>query len=154
MSARRGLLPGLLICAALAAACSPRLPAGVDRHALDTAVNDAIGDPNTCVLLARADGEILYRFGSHMTCGRRLPSCEGGQEARTAGDLLKAVAAKPTAKTSSCPTVPDGSRSVGWAAGPTARHDLVFVAVMEGSTAPPGMVIADKLSGAFAKAGL
>lgn len=154
MIALRSLALGLLTCAALTmAACSPKLPAGVDRHALDLAVNDAIGDPNTCVLLARPDGVILYRFGSHMTCGRRLPSCEG-EGARTAGDLLKAVAAKPTAKTASCPTVPDGSRSVGWASGPTARHELVFVGVMEGTTAPPGMVIADKLSGAFAEAGL
>jgi hypothetical protein len=150
---RRGTALGLLLGAALAAACSPQLPKGVDRAVLDTAVNDAIGDPNTCVLIGRPDGTIVYRFGSHMTCGRRLPSCEGAA-VRTAGDLLKEVAPRRAAKATSCPTTPDGSRSVGWAWGPTPRHDLMFVAVMEGQTAPPGMVIADKLSDAFAEAGL
>jgi hypothetical protein len=151
--ARRGLALGLLVCAAFVAACSPKLPAGVDKRQLDLTVNDAIGDPNTCVLIGRPDGTVVYRFGSHMTCGRRLPACEGAA-ARTAGDALAEIAAERTAKTTSCPTTPDGSRSVGWAWGKTARHDLVFVAVMEGQTAPPGMVIADKLSDAFAKAGL
>ena len=74
MIAKRAFALGLLACAALAA-CSPKLPAGVDKHRLDLAVNDAIGDPNTCVLIGRPDGELVYRFGSHMTCGRRLPSC-------------------------------------------------------------------------------
>ena len=43
---------------------------------------------------------------------------------------------------------------MAWAAGPVEGHDLVYAAVMEGDLVPPGIVIADKLDDAFAKAGL
>jgi hypothetical protein len=127
-------------------ACGPRLPAGVDADKLQEAVSDAVGDPNTCVLLGRqGSGEVVWRYNTHTTCARSLPSCEGAAS-RTVGDLLKAEAADGRARMLSC-------ASVGWAAG-AAGHGLVYAAVMEGSRAMPGRVMADKLDGALKDAGL
>lgn len=150
MSVRIAVLAGL---AAVLAACSPGAPKGVDKAKLDDAVAAAVGDPSTCVLIAEVGGGQVYRYGTHQTCGRALPACDGTQT-RTAGDLLDAVAARPAAVAASCPTAADGSRSVGWAAGPIPGRDLVYSAVMEGQTAPPGIVMADKLARAFAGVGL
>ena len=55
----------------------------------------------------------------------------------------------------SCPSLPDGSRTVAWNAGPVeGKSGLVYAAVMEGEKTPPGIVIADKLKAVFAKAGI
>ena len=55
----------------------------------------------------------------------------------------------------SCRSNEDGSRGVGWAAGPVAgRPDLAYAAVMEGKSTPPGLIMADKLDAAFKSAGL
>ena len=56
------------------AACSPSGPPGVDRDQLDEAVSRAVGDPNTCVLIARAgSGKLLYRYNTPTVCARELP---------------------------------------------------------------------------------
>ncbi len=146
----------LALLAALAlAACSPQAPKGISKDALDTAVNGAVGDPNTCVLIGKASsGQVVYQFGTHVTCGKAWPTCEGAKR-RTVDDLLKSTAHGATATQSSCGSNVEGSRWVGWAAGPVeGRPDLVYAASMEGTATPPGVVIADKLKAALKAAGL
>ena len=144
----------VLLAAAALAACQPSAPDGVDQAVLDRAIGNRIGDPSTCVLLARPDtGEVVYRYGTAVVCGRAYPGCRG-EGVRTTEDLLKAFIAAPESVAISCPTAADGSRSVGWAAGPVAGRPLVFAAVMEGQRALPGMVMTDRLAGAFSEAGM
>ena len=143
---------GLLLAALLVSACTPNAPKGVDKAVLDQAVGKAIGDPGTCVLIAEG-GKRVYRFGSNLVCGRKLPACGGGL-AQTPGDLLEAALVRKTPMTASCPSNRDGSRLVAWASGPIDGHDMVYAAVMEGDQVPPGVVIADKLDAAFKAAGL
>jgi hypothetical protein len=142
-----------LALAALLAACSPGAPEGVDKSVLDAAVSRAVGDPGTCVLLGeRGSGELVYRYNSHMVCGRSLASCAG--PAQTVGDLLKAVAADGRARAISCDSPADPSRSVGWAAGSVAGTNLVYAAVMEGDRTFPGRIMAERLDTAFRDAGV
>jgi hypothetical protein len=148
----RGLAVALTVSAALLGACAPKAPAGVDKNVLDEAISQAIGDPGTCVLIAHK-GEVIYQYGTHMVCGRVLPTCEG-EGTRTLGDLLKAAPASGDPKTASCRSNPEKTRIVAWAAGPVAGRDYVYAAVMEGDLTPPGIVIADKLKTAFRRAGL
>lgn len=150
---------GLAAAAVLIAlsACAPKGPEGVDTAVLDEAIGRAIGDPSTCVLLAsKGAGEIVWRYGTHMTCARTLPSCEG--EGTQTIDMLKDAALKGEARAISCPSLPDGSTSVAWAAGPVVsggkNDDLVYAAVMEGERTLPGREIAYRLERAFKKAGL
>ena len=149
----RGVLAAVGLSAALLSACSPSAPPGVDKAALDEAISEAIGDPGTCVLIAGQDGKLLYQYGTHMVCGRKLPACDS-PGARTLEQLLKAAPTSGMAQTASCPSNAEGSRLVAWAAGPVAGKEMVFAAVMEGDLVPPGLVVADKLKGAFARAGL
>lgn len=143
---------GLLACGLLAA-CSPDAPPGVDKAVLDAAISRAIGDPNTCVLIAERGGRTLYRYNTATVCARTFPDCEGpGQMA--VGDLLDAVARDGQSRLLSCPTTPDRSRGVGWAAGPIAGTNTVYAAVMEGDRAFPGRMMADRLEGAFRRAGV
>lgn len=151
---RRGLaFPALL--ALTLAACAPRPPEGFDADALDSAIERAIGGPGACVLVGRrGETRAFHRYGSNVTCGRVLPSCVGAGEEKVA-DLLKATAAGGPVVQRSCPTAPDNSRSVGWAAGPApGKPDVVYAAYMEGERALPGMVIADRLRAALEKSGL
>jgi len=135
------------------AACAPKAPEGIDKNALDVAVNDAIGDPGTCVLIAEISGATVYRYGSNMTCARVLNDCLGGQ--REVAALLKSAVGGAAPVNASCPSKPDGSRTVAWNAGPVeGKSSLVYAAVMEGEKTPPGIVIADKLKAAFAKVGI
>lgn len=146
----------LVVLAALAlAACGPRAPKGVSHDALETAINGAIGDPNTCVLIGEArSGRVVYQFGSHVTCGKAWPSC-GPTAPRKTGDLLVATTRGGGPLQASCPSNADGSRGVGWAAGPIDGHpDLAYAVAMEGKSTPPGVIIADKLKRAFKSAGL
>jgi hypothetical protein len=153
MALRRAAL-SLVAAAALCAACAPAAPDGVDTSVLDREIGQRIGDPSTCVLVAeRASGKVVYRYGSNTVCARSYPACQD-QPARTADDLLASLGSTAAAVTTSCPTATDGSRSVGWAAGPVPGRDLVFAAVMEGPRALPGMIMADRLAGAFAAAGM
>lgn len=152
MSRRRALvvLSALALCA-----CGPQAPKGISHDALETAINGAIGDPNSCVLIGRADSSrVVYQFGSHVTCGKEWPSCGVGA-ARTTDELLKVVAKNRQAVQVSCASNADGSRGVGWAAGPVDGHpELAYAAAMEGKSTPPGVIIADKLKAAFKAAGL
>ncbi|MET0294752.1 MAG: hypothetical protein ABW042_07000 [Phenylobacterium sp.] len=148
----RAALPALLPTLILLAACGSDLPAGVDEARLTDEIGRAIGDPSTCVLIADAAGRVVYRFGSHTTCGRKLPGCEG-DALRTVDALVKRQAqpGRP-AVTASCRALEPG-RGVAWAAGPVAGRTLTFAAVMDGPKIPPGLVIRDKLAGAFRRAG-
>ncbi len=144
-----------LLAALAVAGCSPGAPKGVSKDVLDDAVTAQIGDPNTCVLIGKAgSGAVVYQFGSHVTCGKAWPSCDSGG-ARTTDNLLKAAAQGAPPVQASCRSQADGSRGVGWSAGPVSGHaDLVYAAAMEGANTPPGVVIADKLRQAFERAGL
>lgn len=136
------------------AGCSPAVLKGVDISALDAAINATVGDPGTCVLIGETgSGEVVHRFGSNVTCGRALSACNGAT--RTLEDLLNITAKSRQPVNISCPSSPDGGRTVAWAAGPIETHDeLVYAAAMEGPNTPPGVVIADKLTNAFEKVGL
>jgi len=153
----RGLLAALSLALVLGA-CSPGLK-GVDESALQDAVSHAIGDPSTCVLLVDAGGHTLWRYGTHMTCARDLPTCGRPGDTQTIEDVARR-AVKGEELTISCPSSPDGLRSVGWASGkvqssPKAKHPpLYFAALMEGERALPGREITARLADAFSDAGL
>jgi hypothetical protein len=133
-------------------ACSPTAPPGVDRQVLDEAVSRAVGDANTCVLIADAkSGRLQYRYNTLTTCARELPACDR-PELTKVDDLLDRAPKGPV--TLSCDTLADGSRGVGWAAGPIEGTGLVYAAVMEGERAFPGLMMADRLAGAFRRAGV
>jgi hypothetical protein len=147
--AEAAALAALALCA-----CQPGAPPGVDKDRLDEAVSRAVGDPNTCVLIAPSGtSKVAFRYNSRITCARPLPACSGpGQQ--TVGDLLKAVARDGAPRTASCPSSPDGSRGVAWAAGPVAGRGLIYAAVMEGERAFPGRMVSERLARAFKDAGL
>jgi hypothetical protein len=152
--ARSAALPAALACAALAlAACGPKLPKGVNADRLNETVSDAIGDPNTCVLIGKSgSGAVVWRYNSHTTCARSLPACDA-PGARTVEALLKATAADGRPRMLSCNSTADASRGVGWASAPIAGRGLVYAAVMEGPRALPGRIMAEKMDGALKDAG-
>jgi hypothetical protein len=152
---RPALAAAILSLAALAAGCAPPLPRGVDPLALEAALDDAVGDPNTCVLVGQArTGRLVWRYGSHGTCGKVWPACNG-VEARTVEGLLRTAGREGAEIRASCPSNADRSRSVAWAAGPVpGQPDLVFTAVMEGAKTPPGVVVGDKVRSALQRGGL
>ncbi|MET0338654.1 MAG: hypothetical protein ABW063_12940 [Caulobacter sp.] len=133
-------------------ACAPKPPAGIDAELLAQEIGNAVGSDSTCVLFARAGGSgaVVHRYGTHLTCGRTLPSCDGSSV--TAADMLKR-AAKGEVLSLSCDTRPEDARTVGWATGPVAQagpaRDLVYVAVMEGDRALPGREIRTRIEAAF-----
>lgn len=148
------LLPVL----ALLAACD-QTPKGTEVNRLDAAVSDAVGDPNTCVLLVeKGSGKVVYRYGSHANCSRALPSCQG--DATLTADALGALAANGEVRTISCDSGPNGENRVAWAAGPApkssgAKHgDLAYAALMEGPGVLPGREIAIRLEEALVKGGM
>ena len=59
-------------------------------------------------------------------------------------------------KAGSCPSLADGSRSVGWWVGrlQAPNRDLLFAASIEAADAPPGGEIAQRIKDAFADSGL
>jgi hypothetical protein len=154
----RGLLAAVVLPLSLAA-CSPAIK-GVDEAALSDAIGGAIGDPGTCVILVDKAAEVVWRYGTHMTCARSLPACEGG--GTTTVQALANAAAQGGETAMSCDAAPDGSRTVGWASGavaanPKASHEpLFYAAVMEGEPdrTLPGREIKARLEGVFAEAGL
>jgi hypothetical protein len=136
-------------------ACSPQAGPGVRSSQLDNQIAAAIGDPSTCLLLADAKtGQVVYRYGTDFNCARTLPACDT-PGTLNAKDALR-YAARPGGRMASCPSVPDGSRTVGWAEGPVqgAKRPLNYSAVMEGERALPGHEINARLFDAFQKAGL
>jgi hypothetical protein len=137
------------------AACArqPLAAKGFPRDAVDNAVATAIGDPTTCLLLKDdVSGKTIYRYGDAFNCERPLPACDrsGALTAQTA--FVFAAAGRDA----SCPSTPDGSRSVGWAEGRTevAGRHLTYSAVMEGQRALPGHEMAARFADALFKAGL
>ncbi|MFZ5721695.1 MAG: hypothetical protein ACOY5Y_19750 [Pseudomonadota bacterium] len=135
-------------------ACAPGAPPGVEKAELDAQVSRAIGDPNTCVLIAEAgSGRVLYRYNTATTCAREYPACDK-PGARQLKDLLEATAEDGRPRTLSCNTRPDASRGVAWASGPIAGTGYVYAAVMEGDRAFPGRMVADRLEGVFRRAGV
>jgi hypothetical protein len=149
---REACLTGAALAALLLSACSPGAPPGVDRDLLDAQVSRAIGDPNSCLLIAKADtGKLYYRYNTHTACDRELPSCEGAAKTKV-GHLLDRAVKTHAVVQLSCDSKADASRGVGWAAGPIAGTDLVYAAMMEGDRAFPGRMMADRLEGAFRRA--
>ncbi|HRD46070.1 MAG TPA: hypothetical protein PLF78_06260 [Caulobacter sp.] len=143
---------------ALLAACD-QAPKGVDVNKLDAAVGEAVGDPNTCVLLVtKGGGDVVYRYGTHANCRRPLPSCQG--EASLSAEALGKLAAAGETRTVSCDSGPNGENRVAWASGPApksagAKHgDLAYAALMEGPGVLPGREIAIRLEAALVKGGL
>jgi hypothetical protein len=141
-------LTALALCA-----CGPRLPKGVDAGKLDEAVSDAIGAPQTCMLIGRqGSGEVIWRYNTHTICARTLPACDG-PGVRTVADLLQATAKDGQPRTLSCNSAADASRGVGWSSGVIQGRGLVWAAVMEGERALPGRIMAEKVEGALQDAG-
>jgi hypothetical protein len=153
-SAVRLIVAGLVLAAL--AACSPKLPKGVDEQQLSESVGRAIGGPNTCVLLANKTGKVVWTGGGYITCARNLPTCGG--TTTTAQSVLEGAVGKP-ARFASCPSGP-GANTVGWAMGPVpvgaGKPDLglSYVAVMEGERALPGREVQARVEEAYATAGL
>ena len=150
-------LPALALAGALClAACSPSGPPGVDRDELDAQVSKAIGDPASCLLIGKAgSGRVLYRYNSATACDRELPNCtpDGQPQGKMkVGKLLDATAKDRQPHTLSCSSTADGSRGVGWAAGPIQGTDLVYAAMMEGDRSFPGRMMAERLEAAFRRA--
>jgi hypothetical protein len=152
LPARRAAAAAL---AALVAACTPPSGQNMPHSQLDTLVGQAIGDPNTCLILADAKtGVVVYRYGDEATCARALPECDA-QGVMNAKAALQ-FATRVGGRMQSCPSVPDGSRTVGWAEGrvDSKTRELIYSAVMEGQNALPGHEINARLYDAFEKAGL
>jgi hypothetical protein len=140
---------------ALLFGCSGPGRSALPRDALDHAISQAIGDPNTCLLLAdRVSGKVLYRYGAPFNCIRGLPACDRSGEMSAKQAL--ALAASPGGRQASCASNADGSRTVGWVEGKVASrtNDLVYSAMMEGQTALPGHEMNARLYDAFEKAGI
>jgi hypothetical protein len=124
----------------------------VNRDELDAAISKAVGDPNTCVLIAEAgSGRVNYRYNSATTCAKEFPACDkpGTRELK---DLLETTVKDRQPRMLSCNTAADGSRGVGWSAGPIAGTELVYAAMMEGDRVFPGRMMADRLETAFRRA--
>ena len=153
-SNRRPEAAAALLAALALSACSQDAPKGVDKAVLDDAVSRAVGDPNSCVLIAeQASAKVVYRYNSHSACGRALAACDA-PGTRTAQDLVEMTARDGKTRQLSCNTTSDASRGVGWASGVIPGKGLAYAAVMEGERAFPGRMMADRLEGAFRKAGL
>ena len=123
---------------------------GLPIGALDQAIARALGDPSTCLLLAdRATGKVLYRYGESFNCVRGVPACD--RPGYLSATQALALAGAPGGRGASCPSVADGSRTVGWAEGVVSgrRSDLLYSAVREGQTALPGHEMASRLDEAF-----
>ena len=149
----------LIAIAVLFSACSRHgrgtSAGGLPSSQLDNQIAAAIGDPTTCVLLAEAaTGKVLYRYGDDFNCTRGLPACDA-QGVLNARSALQ-FATRPGGRFASCNSLPDGSRTVGWAEGPvqSTKRALVYSAVMEGQRALPGREMNARLYDAFSKAGL
>ena len=137
--------------AATLAGCTPRSAEGLPETALNDAIGQALGDPNTCVLLAdRASGQVVFRYGAPSTCAAAWPACDRAGTLQ-ASDALRL--ATPEGRLKSCESGP--GRRVGWAAGQApGTRALNYSAVMEGERALPGIEIQARLEGAFRRAGL
>lgn len=146
---------GLMLFAVLAGCAKAPAASTLPEDALEAAIGQAIGDPTTCVLLADpATGKTLYRYGQLFNCQRGLAACD--RPGTLSAQAALALADTPDGRRASCPSVADGSRSVGWAQGRITggKRPLLYSAVIEGERALPGQEIAARLEGAFRKTGL
>lgn len=147
---------GALLGALALASCAPGAPPGVDRDELDAQVSKAIGDPASCLLIAKTgSNRVLYRYNTATACDRELPNCtaEGQPQGKLkVKALLEATSKDGQPRTLSCSSTADRSRGVGWASGPIAGTDLVYAAMMEGDRSFPGRMMAERLEGAFRRA--
>lgn len=141
------------------AACDPTGPRGIDPDQLHDAVSNAIGDPNTCVLLVeKGSGTVVWRFGDYTVCATARPACDGAGTLTT-DDLAKKAAAGDT-RTLSCDALGEAGDRVGWASGPITPSagaqygDLAYAANMQGPSVLPGREIKVRLESAFRKAGM
>lgn len=142
------------------AACQPPAPKGVQAQALQDAVSDAIGDPNTCVVIVeKGSGAVVWRFGDFTTCATSRPACDGAAATLTTDELSK-LAAAGDARTTSCNASGEGGDRVGWASGPITPSpgaqygDLAYAANMQGPSVLPGREIKARVESAFKKAGM
>lgn len=148
----------ILLALLVLSGCAPKLPKGVDEYRFYETVSGAIGDPASCLLLAdKASGRLVYRYNKPQACARQLPACDAPGR-RKLQDLLDQTAKDGQVRTLSCNSLADGSRGVGWAAGPVGGsgpgRKLVYAAMMEGDRAFPGRMMAERLATAFKDAGL
>jgi hypothetical protein len=144
----------IVAAAAFLTACSPGAPKGVDKEQLDDAVSRAIGDPASCLLIAeQPGGRVVYRYNTHTACARALPACDK-PGTRRLDDLLAQTVKDGQTRQLSCNSASDASRGVGWASGVIPGTGLAYAAMMEGDRTFPGRMMADRLDGAFRKAGL
>jgi hypothetical protein len=137
------------------AACSPKAPEGVDKATLDDALSRVVGSPNTCVMIAEADGgDVVYRYNTATACDRAWPACDA-EPTRKVKDLVALTLKDRQPRRLSCNSL-DPTRNVGWAAGPVPGRPLVYAAVMEGEPERtfPGLMMADRIEGAFRRANL
>jgi hypothetical protein len=147
-------VPAVAALGLLLAACGPSAPKGVDKDKLDQAVSQAIGDPATCVLIAKKpSGKVVYQYNNHIVCGRSLPACDG-KTTQTLDQVLKATMADGQPRMTSCTWPNDFSKGISWASGSIPGEDLTYAALMEGTRALPGRMMAERLDGAFKDVGL
>lgn len=148
---------GFVACFALAAAgCSPKLPAEVNKAALESAMSAAVGDIGACVILVRkSDGAALWRHGSYDACHAKLPTCTASGPASASSRVREAAAGGLV--TASCASDTPGM-SVAWVIGPAGKPSsgLAYVALMQSADerALPGRELAIRVQGAFANSRL
>lgn len=142
------------------AACQPPAPKGIAAQTLHDAVSDAIGDPNTCVLIVeKGSGKVVWRYGEFTTCATSRPACDDTTGTLTTDELGKKAAAGD-ARTTSCDAPGEAGDRVGWASGPITPSagatygDLAYAANMQGPSILPGREIKVRVEGAFRKAGM
>ena len=103
------------------------------------------------LIAQKGSGRVLYRYNSATACANAFPAFDAPGKTKL-GKVLDATAKDLQPRQLSCYTLPDRSRSVGWAAGPIAGRDWVYAAMMEGDRAFPGRMMADRLENAFRRA--
>jgi hypothetical protein len=151
-SSGRATLALALVAAGLAA-CGSGAPNGVSKEKLDAAISDAIGDPNSCLLIAeQTTGKVVYRYNSHEACDRKLPACDK-PGVRTLAQLLADTVRDGQRRELSCNTAADASRGVSWLSAPVPGKPYIYAAVMEGTRTFPARMMADRLEPRFKDAG-
>ena len=136
------------------AGCGGKLPQDVDEARLTDAVSRAVGDPGTCLLIGEAgSGRVVFRYNTHMVCGRVLASCEA-VGTRRLSDLLEATAVDRKPRRATCDNPADAARTIAWASGPVAGRALAYAAVMDSERAFPSRIMAERIEAALASAGL
>lgn len=138
----------LLLAAAALASCAPSPESlGLDEAALEDGVGRRIGSPGTCVVIA-SEGKIVYRWGSHVTCGRELPSCEGA-----GATTVERLAEAGETRRISCPW---GTGVASWwsGRGRTTKGEATFAASMAGPDALPAIEVERRLTPVLKSAGL